>query len=130
MKRALTREEQDKEKTNTQPPSLRDTNLSLKGDQPYFEKKHLDKIKSPHFEKTFKPRELIRTAWYALKNGTAPEFLFNALLHDIPKDSDVFDSGDITYTVKNVTRNLLEIKPGAMKETSVAVLVSQRKKNA
>ena len=121
LNKPLTREEQDKDFNS----SLRETNLKLKGKQFFDEPRK--KGKTPKFEKSFKARELIRTSFYTLQKGKAPEFQFNALLHNMPKDGDVFNDDDNkVYKVKNVTRNLITVKPGAMKETSVAVLVSQK----
>jgi len=127
MKRQQTREEQDK--NNDQ--SLRDTNLQLKSKKPYFngngdKKPFFDK---PGFQdKRFKPRELIKASFFILSRGRSPQFLFNALLMDMPVKTHVFSIEDTVYTVKNVTRNLTEIKPGAMRETSVYVLVSGAKR--
>lgn len=114
-RRPQTREEQD---------TLRDINLKLKNNS--------QKSDAPFFEKTekpdFKPREMIKTTFYALARGKPPQFLFNALLMEIPKENHVFSFNDSIYTVKNVTRNLIETRPNAMKEIGVDVLVSGRKR--
>ncbi len=123
LKRPQTREEQDDFNLNTNTGSLRETNLKLKGKQ-FFDKSK--KEKKPRFEKTFKPRELIKTSFYTSLKGKT-EFQFNALLHEIPEEGEVFnDDNNNVFKVKNVTRNLITIKPGAKKETSIAVLVSQK----
>lgn len=108
--------------------TLRDTNLRLKNknNTPYFDKTQ-NKGDKPHFQKKIKPREMIRTSWYKLQRGGPPEFQFNALLHEIPKEREIFnDDNNNVLTVKNVTRNLITAKPGAMREVSISVLFSQK----
>lgn len=108
--------------------SLRNTNLHLKNNnRPYFDNPQTKNEDKPNFQKSFKPRELIRTSWYVLQKGAPPDFKFNALLQEIPKEGDVFnDDNNNIFTVKNVTRNLITVHQGALKETTVNVLFSQK----
>jgi len=113
-----TREEQDNQ-------SLREINLKLRNN---------NRVRSnvPFFDKSekidFKPRGMIKAAFFALVRGKSPQFLFNALLMGIPKESHVFSIGDSIYTVKNVTRKLVETRPNALKEIGIDVLVSSKKR--
>ena len=116
--RPQTREEQDNQ-------SLREINLKLKNNNQV-------RSSAPFFDKSekvdFKPREMIKTTFFALARGKPPQFLFNALLMEVPKESHVFSIGDSIYTVKNVTRKLIETRPNALKEIGIDVLVSSKKR--
>lgn len=119
-----------------QSDTLHNLNLKLKKRQnkvPFFNStgQEKDLNKTPFFnaegqEKKFRPKELIKTSFYKYIPAQEPEHFFNALLYGIPSKGDVFNIGGPNgqiYIVKNVTRNLAEIRPGAMREISINVLV-------
>lgn len=121
--RRLTREEQDLQKEQ-EDLSLNNINLRLKKESYHKNKKTYDK-KKPVFNenKNYKPKELIKASFYI--EGPEPSFLFNALIQDIPEKNSVFKIENDVYVVKNITRNLVQIRPGALREIGIDLLVKR-----